>query len=104
MIDEGTLKCIMSISCWKALGSPTTNQSPTTLKAFNGRGFRPYGLLNDLLIKLEGKTIEIDIEVVDAQLDYNLLIGQRWTYGMVVVVSSYFRMIIFIHKGIIVNR
>jgi len=42
------------MSCWKVLGSPTINKSYTTLKSFDGRVFRPYGILNDLLIKLEG--------------------------------------------------
>ena len=45
----------MDISCLKALGSPTINQSPTTLNAFDGRGSRPYGILNDMSIKLESK-------------------------------------------------
>ena len=75
MIDEGASTCIMSIAYWKDLGSPMINQSPMTLKAFNGKGFRPYGLLNDLPIKLEGKTVAIDIEVLYAQLDYNFFYG-----------------------------
>jgi len=87
VIDEGALICILSISYWKALGSPTINQSPTTLKAFDGRGFRPYGLLNDFPIKLEGEIVAIDVEVVDAELDYNLLLGRSWTYAMAAVVS-----------------
>lgn len=53
--------------------------------------------------QIRGKTVEIDVEVVDAQLDYNLLIGRRWNYAMVVVVSSYFRTIIFLHKERIVK-
>ena len=39
VVDEGASTCIMSIKCWKSLGSPTINQSPTILKAFDGRGF-----------------------------------------------------------------
>jgi len=76
MIDEGESTCLMSISFWRALGSPTINQSPTTLKSFDGRGFRPYGILNELPIELEGKMITIEVEVVDAQLDYNLFLGR----------------------------
>jgi len=68
VIDEGALICILSISYCKYLGSPTFNQSPTTLKSFDRRGFRPYGLLNDFLIKLEGKIVVIDVEVVDMNL------------------------------------
>jgi len=83
----------MLITCWKALCSPTINQSPMTLKALDGRVFPLYGILNDFLVKLEDKTIAIDVEVVDAQLDYNLFLGRSWTYSMVVVVSSCFRII-----------
>jgi hypothetical protein len=34
--------------------------------------------------------VEVEVEVVDATLDYNLLLGCNWTYVMVVVVSSVF--------------
>ena len=36
IIDEGASTCIMSMSCWKTLGSPSLSQSLTTLKAFFG--------------------------------------------------------------------
>ena len=65
----------MSLNCWKSLGSSTINQSPTILKAFDGRGFHPYGILQDLPTEIEGKTVNLDVEVVDAPLDYNLLQG-----------------------------
>lgn len=77
VIDEGASMCIMSLNCWKNLGSPTLNQSPTILKAFDGRGFHPYGILQDLLIEVEGKIVNLDVEVVDAPLDYNLLLGHN---------------------------
>lgn len=80
----------MSIACWKYLGSPTINQPPTTLKVFDGRGFHSYGILNALPIELEGKMVAIDVEVVDAQLGFNLLLGQSWTYVMSTVVSLLF--------------
>jgi len=75
IIDEGTSTCIMSISCWKAIGSPTLSQSPNTLEAFDGRDFHPYGILPCLPITLEGKMVEVEVEVVDANLTYNLLLG-----------------------------
>ena len=65
----------MSISCWKAIGSPPLNQYPNTLEAFDGRGSRPYGILTNFLITLEGNTIELEVEVVDENLNYNLLLG-----------------------------
>ena len=45
VIDEGASRCIISLKFWKSLGSPTLNQSSTILKAFDGRGFHPYGIL-----------------------------------------------------------
>ena len=56
-----------------------------TLKAFSGRGFQPYGLLSSLLIELGGKSVSIHVEVVDAFLDYNLLLGRNWFYEIEVV-------------------
>ena len=37
VIDEGASTCIMSLKCWKSLGSLTLNQSLTIIKAFDGR-------------------------------------------------------------------
>ena len=65
----------MSLKYWKSLCSSTLNQSPTILKSFEGRGFHPFEILQDLPTEVEGKTINLDVEVVDAPLDYNLLLG-----------------------------
>ena len=75
VIDEGASTCIMSVACWKAIGSPTLSQSPTTLEAFDGRESHPYGILQRLPITLEGKMVKVEVEVVDANLTYNLLLG-----------------------------
>ena len=45
VIDEVTSTCIMSVAYWKAIGSLTLSQPPTTLEAFDGRESRPYGIL-----------------------------------------------------------
>jgi len=103
VIDEGASTCIMSIQCWKSLGSPTLNQSPTILKDFDGRGFHPFGILQDLPLGVEGKIVNLDVEVVDAPLNYNLLLGRSWSYAMTAVVPSIFRLIMFPHKGNIVK-
>ena len=42
-----------------------------------------------------GKTIAIEVEVVDAPLDYNVLLGRNWMYSMQVVASSLFRIVCF---------
>ena len=75
VIDVGASMCIMSIQCWRLLGSPLLNQSSTIRKAFDGCGFHPFGILQDFPIGVEGKTVNLDVEVVDAPLDYNLLLG-----------------------------
>ena len=41
----------------------------------------------------------VEVEVVDAPIDYNLLLGRSWTYAMEAVPSSYFRCIKFPHEG-----
>ena len=39
VIDEGTAASMMSLSCWKGLGSPTLSQSATMFTAFDGKSF-----------------------------------------------------------------
>lgn len=41
-------------------------------------------------VELEGKIIAIEVEVIDAQLDFNILQGQSWNYTMYALVSSFF--------------
>ena len=66
----------MSLACWKSIGSPALNESHNTLKAFNGSVFKPYSVLPSLPIMLEGKMVQVEVEVFDAPLDYNLLHGR----------------------------
>jgi hypothetical protein len=103
ILDEGASTCVMSLACWKGLKSPALNKSPTMLCTFDGRGFHPHGLLQSLAIQLGGKTVTVDVEVVDAPLDYNLLLGRSWFYAMTVVASSMFRCVQFPHQGKIVT-
>jgi hypothetical protein len=93
----------MSLACWKGLKSPALKKSPTMLRAFDGQGFHPHGILQSLPIQLGGKTVTVDIEVVDAPLNYNLLLGRSWFYAMTVVASSVFRCAQFPHQGKIVT-
>ena len=39
MIDEGVADSVMSLSCWKGLGSPELSKFATMLTAFDGRLF-----------------------------------------------------------------
>ena len=73
------------------------------LTAFDGRYFRPHGILPSLKVRLGGKTVAIEVEVVDVPLDYNLLLGRNWMYNMQAVASSLFHIVCFSHNGKIVT-
>jgi hypothetical protein len=103
VIDEGASTCVMSITCWKSIGSPPLTESHNTLKAFNGSGFKPYGVLPSLPITLEGKTVNVEVEVFDAPLDYNLLLGRSWIDSMRAVVSTLFHVVRFPHQGKVIT-
>jgi hypothetical protein len=45
VVDEGASTCVMSLSCWKAIGQPELSLSPTLLTAFDGRSFRPHDII-----------------------------------------------------------
>jgi hypothetical protein len=65
----------MFVTCWKAIGFPSLTESHNTLKDFNGTEFKPYGVLPSLSIVLDGKAVTVEVEVFDAPLNYNLLLG-----------------------------
>jgi hypothetical protein len=54
-------------------------------------------------VQLGGKIVCVEVEVVDASLDYNLLLGRSWTYAMQVVVATVFQVLLFPHEGRIVT-
>ena len=99
VIKEGVATCLMSLSWWRSIGSLDLNQSLVTLKAFDNHGFKCYQILNSRSMELDGKTISIDVEVVDVPLDYNLFLGWSWFYAMTVVSSSVFLTLQFPHQG-----
>ena len=45
----------------------------------------------------------IEVKVVDAPLDYNILLGRNWMYSMQDVASSLFRAVCFPFNGKIVT-
>jgi hypothetical protein len=103
ILDEGASTCVMSSACWKSLKSPTLNKSPTMLNTFDGRFFHPHRILQSLAVQLCDKTISVDVEVVDAPLDYKLLLERSWFSAMNVVSSLVFRCVQFSHQGKIVT-
>ena len=93
IIHEGVATSMMFFSCWEGLGSPKLSQSSTMLTTFDGRSFRPHGILPSLEVQLGWKTVAIEVEVVDVPLDYNLLLGRNWMYSMQAVASFLFQVI-----------
>jgi hypothetical protein len=89
----------MSKSVWKQLGSPELIPSTIMLRAYDGHPSQPEGLYQNVLVELGGKMILIDIEFIDAQLDYNILFGRSYMYAMQVVASSVFRTMLFPTMG-----
>jgi hypothetical protein len=103
VVDEGASTCVMSLACGKAIGQLVFSPIPTLLTAFNGRLFRPHGIVPSFPVQLGGKTVCVEVEVVDAPLDYNLLLGRIWTYAMQAVVSIVLWVLLFPHEGRIVT-
>jgi hypothetical protein len=77
VVDEGASTCVMSLACWKAIGQPELSPSPMLLTMFDDRYFRPHGIIPSFPMQLEGKTMCVEVEVVDAPLDYNILLGME---------------------------
>jgi hypothetical protein len=99
IIDEGASTCIMSKTVWKKLGSPELIPSSITLRAYDRQPSSPEGLFQNVPVELGGKTILIDIEVIDTPLDYNILFGHSYMYAMKAVESFVFRTMMFPHNG-----
>jgi hypothetical protein len=93
----------MSLACWKAIGHPVLTPLPTLLTAFDDHSFQPHGIVPSFPVQLGGKTVCVEVEVVDAPVDYNLLLGWSWTYAMQAVVATVFQVLLFPHEGRIVT-
>ena len=77
VVDEGASTCVMSLTCWKTIGSPKAVPSTTLLTAYDGHSHRPHGIVPALPICVGGKTVNIEVEIVDTSLDYNLVLGRN---------------------------
>ena len=62
-------------------------------KKFDEHSFSPHGLILPNPIEWGGKIVIVDVEVVDALIDYNFLLGRSWTHAMIARVSSESRLI-----------
>ena len=97
IVDEGESTCVMSTLVWQKLGSPILQPSSTTLRDYDGHPTKSQGILPHVPITLAEKIVLIDIEVVNAHLDYNLLLRRSYMYAMRVVASTIFHLMMFPH-------
>jgi len=74
-----------------------------TLRAYDARPSSPEGLFQNVPIELGGKTILIDIEVIDAPLDYNIVFGCSYMYAIKFFTSYVFRTMMFPHNRKIIT-
>ena len=54
-------------------------------------------------VTFASKTVHVAIEVIDAPLDYKILLGRSYTYAMSTVTSTVFHKMCFPHEGNIVT-
>jgi hypothetical protein len=103
IIDEGASTCIMFKYVWQKLGSPELIPSFITLRAYDRRPSSLEGLFQNVPVELGGKTMLIDIEVINTPLDYNIMFGHSYMYAMKAVASSVFRTMMFPHNRKIIT-
>jgi hypothetical protein len=103
LIDEGASVSILSSFAWQALGCPHLAPVTHNLLAFNRRTSQPLGTLPQFPVTLGGKTVFIDVMVVQDPLDFALLLGQDYVYAMKDIVSTFFHVISFPHDGRVVT-
>lgn len=65
----------MSKTVWQKLGSLELKPFDITLREYDKHPYAVVGLFQDILVKLMSKNMLINIEVLDAKLDYNTLLG-----------------------------
>jgi len=78
---------------------PELKPSNITLREYDGCPSTLVGLYPSVPVKLVGKTMLIEIEVLNTQLDYNILLDQSYMYKMITITSSVFRIMMFPHEG-----
>jgi hypothetical protein len=83
----------------ESFGFPQLVPVMQNLLDFNRRTNQPLGTLPQFPVTLGGKTIFIDVMVVQDPLDFSLLLGQDYVYAMKAIVSTLFCVIYFPHDG-----
>ena len=85
------------------MGCPPLAPVTQNMLSFNKRTSQPLGTLPQFPITLGGKTVFIDVIVVQDPLDFSLLLRRDYVYAMKSIVSTLFRVIYFPHDGRVVT-
>lgn len=93
----------MATSVWKQLGSPNLSPSTITLHGWDGHLSQPIVLFHNYLVMIADKALSIDHEIIDAPLDYNIILGCSYTYFMLIVAFLVHHNMFFPHNGKIIT-
>jgi hypothetical protein len=103
LIDERALVGILSSFAWQALGCPQPAPVTQNLLSFNKRTSQYLGTLPQFPLTLGGKTVFIDVMVIQDPLDFSLLLARDYVYAMKAIVSTLFHVIYFPYDGWVVT-
>ena len=78
IIDSGAFVSMIFYQTVKELGLKIEEPSKSIIIAATGTTSRLLGIIRDLLIRIQGRLIPIDVEVVPAT-SYSLLLGNDWS-------------------------
>jgi hypothetical protein len=103
IVDEGASTSILSSSSWKDLGSPNLVSASHGILDFDRSRSEYLGILPQFPISLGGKTVLVDVIVVQGPLYFNMLLGCDYLYAMNDVVSMLFWVMHFHQNGSIIT-
>lgn len=98
IVDEGSSISIMSHSTFKELRFSHINPSSLILHEWDNASSPFVGTLHQLPITFEGKTIYVNVEVTQTNLEFNILLCHDWIGSMGVVTSILYGLIQFPHN------
>src|SRR5260363_331284 len=79
VIDSGATISMISYQVVKELGLKIEAPSTSLIVSAAGSSVRPLGIIKNLPIEIEGTTIPLDVEVMNAT-SYSLLLGNDWSH------------------------
>jgi hypothetical protein len=103
IVDKGASASILSSSAWKALGSLELVSASHELLTFYKHPTEYLGILPHFPISLGGKTVVVNVIVVQGPLEFNMLLEHDYVCAMNVVVSMLFQVMHFPHNRRIVT-